>query len=166
MQYTIYKPALGKNVLSKNTMPKIFRLFLFETQTGDEKDDKNSLQRFGVLHLLTSQLTSQLRILLTTSLCRRCNTPKRWRLWLSSFSSFSSPVRVSNKNISWNMRVRSKKSLAKLNPLKSSRTWRLEIRNLTFLNAWAFVKPNLTRSSTSRIVYVYIKPIARGFIGL
>ena len=27
-------------------------IFLFETRTGDEKDDKNSLQRFGVLHLL------------------------------------------------------------------------------------------------------------------
>ena len=25
---------------------------LFETRTGDEKDDNNSLQRFGVLHLL------------------------------------------------------------------------------------------------------------------
>ena len=26
-------------------------IFLFETRPGDEKDDKNSLQRFGVLHL-------------------------------------------------------------------------------------------------------------------
>ena len=33
------------------------------------------------------------------SLWRRCNTPKRWRLFLSSFSS---PVRASNKNIPWN----------------------------------------------------------------
>ena len=28
------------------------RYILFETRTGDEKDDNNSLQRFGVLHLL------------------------------------------------------------------------------------------------------------------
>ena len=31
-------------------------IFLFETRTGDEKDDKNSLQRFGVLHLLQREL--------------------------------------------------------------------------------------------------------------
>ena len=36
------------------------------------------------------------------SLWRRCNTPKRWRLFLSSFSS---PVRVSNKNISWTILI-------------------------------------------------------------
>ena len=29
---------------------------LFETRTGDEKDDKNSLQRFGVLHLLQREI--------------------------------------------------------------------------------------------------------------
>ena len=57
---------------------------------------------------------SQLWILFTISLWRRCNAPIRWRLLLSSFSS---PVRVSNENISWNMRVRCKKSLAKLNSL-------------------------------------------------
>ena len=31
-------------------------IFLFETRTGDEKDDKNSLQRFGVLHLLQREI--------------------------------------------------------------------------------------------------------------
>ena len=31
-------------------------IFLFETRTGDEKDDKNSLQRFGVLHLLQRKI--------------------------------------------------------------------------------------------------------------
>ena len=31
-------------------------IFLFETRTGDGKDDKNSLQRFGVLHLLQREL--------------------------------------------------------------------------------------------------------------
>ena len=30
----------------------IIRYILFETRTGDEKDDNNSLRRFGVLHLL------------------------------------------------------------------------------------------------------------------
>ena len=30
----------------------VARYILFETRTGDEKDDNNSLQRFGVLHLL------------------------------------------------------------------------------------------------------------------
>ena len=50
------------------------RIYLFQTRTGDEKDDKNSLQRFGVLHLLqrvlevlegsvANFLKSQLRIL-------------------------------------------------------------------------------------------------------
>ena len=91
-------------------------MFLFETRTGDEKDDKNSLQRFGVLHLLQREILEGSVADFTDpsniSLWRRCNTPKRWRLFLSSFSS---PVRVSNKNISWNMRVRCKKSLAKLN---------------------------------------------------
>ena len=43
--------------------------FLFETRTGDEKDDNNSLQRFGVLHLLQREIVEgsvadfQLRIL-------------------------------------------------------------------------------------------------------
>ena len=32
--------------------PHVARYILFETRTGDEKDDNNSLQRFGVLHLL------------------------------------------------------------------------------------------------------------------
>ena len=34
-------------------------IFLFETRvrTGDEKDDKNSLQRFGVLHLLQREVS-------------------------------------------------------------------------------------------------------------
>ena len=31
-------------------------IYLFETRTGDEKDDKNSLQRFGVLHLLQREI--------------------------------------------------------------------------------------------------------------
>ena len=31
-------------------------IFLFETRMGDEKDDKNSLQRFGVLHLLQREI--------------------------------------------------------------------------------------------------------------
>ena len=47
-------------------------IFLIEARTGDEKDDKNSLQRFGVLHLLQREILegsvadlpeSQLRIL-------------------------------------------------------------------------------------------------------
>ena len=29
---------------------------LFETRTGDEKDDNDSLQRFGVLHLLQRKI--------------------------------------------------------------------------------------------------------------
>ena len=100
---------------------QIMDIFLFETRIGDEKDDNNSLQRFGVLHLLQREIVKRIRswlftfsLLFTISLWRRCNTPKRWRLLLSSFSS---PVRVSNKNISWNMRVRCKKPLAKLNSL-------------------------------------------------
>ena len=31
-------------------------IFLFETRTGDEKDDKNSLRHFGVLHLLRREI--------------------------------------------------------------------------------------------------------------
>ena len=31
-------------------------LYLFQTRKGDEKDDKNSPQRFGVLHLLQGEL--------------------------------------------------------------------------------------------------------------
>ena len=34
------------------THPHVARYILFETRTGDEKDDNDSLQRFGVLHLL------------------------------------------------------------------------------------------------------------------
>ena len=34
------------------THPHVARYILFETRTGDEKDDNNSLRRFGVLHLL------------------------------------------------------------------------------------------------------------------
>ena len=49
----------------------------------------------------------------TISLWRRCNTPKRWRLFLSSFRH---PFVSEIKKISWNMRVRCKKSLVKLNP--------------------------------------------------
>ena len=33
-----------------NLRPVRQDIFLFETRTGDEKDDQNSLQRFGVLH--------------------------------------------------------------------------------------------------------------------
>ena len=32
--------------------PHVAQYILFETRTGDEKDDNNSLRRFGVLHLL------------------------------------------------------------------------------------------------------------------
>ena len=32
------------------------RIYLFQTRKGDEKDDKNSPQRFGVLHLLQGEL--------------------------------------------------------------------------------------------------------------
>ena len=38
--------------LSLYTQPLYASYILFETRTGDEKDDNNSLQRFGVLHLL------------------------------------------------------------------------------------------------------------------
>ena len=36
-------------------------IFLFETRTGDEKDDNNSLQRFGVLHLLQREIVKMIR---------------------------------------------------------------------------------------------------------
>ena len=34
-------------------------IFLFETRTGDEKDDNNSLQRFDVLHLLQREIVKR-----------------------------------------------------------------------------------------------------------
>ena len=40
----------GKRLFTAH--PHVARYILFETRTGDEKDDNNSLQRFGVLHLL------------------------------------------------------------------------------------------------------------------
>ena len=46
---------MWKSRLDKNG-PFVSDIFLFETRTGDEKDDKNSLQRFGVLRLLQREL--------------------------------------------------------------------------------------------------------------
>ena len=43
-------------ILSTNEDIMFQDIFLFETRTGDEKDDKNSLQRFGVLHLLQREI--------------------------------------------------------------------------------------------------------------
>ena len=44
------KLSLANDFLQRTLM--LHDIFYFETRTGDEKDDNNSLQRFGVLHLL------------------------------------------------------------------------------------------------------------------
>ena len=48
------KLSLANDVLQRTLMFQ--DIFLFETRPGDEKDDKNSLQRFGVLHLLQREI--------------------------------------------------------------------------------------------------------------
>ena len=51
----LHRPAIrdinfGQRLFTAH--PHVARYILFETRTGDEKDDNNSLRRFGVLHLL------------------------------------------------------------------------------------------------------------------
>ena len=46
--------SLANDLLQRTLMFQ--DIFLFETRTGDEKDDKNSLQRFGMLHLLQREI--------------------------------------------------------------------------------------------------------------
>ena len=103
-----------------------FRIYFYlRHERVTKKDDNNSLQRFGVLHLLQREIVKRIR---------------SWQVSYGSFSLFlseegvtrrnvgdyychlfSSSVRVSNKNLSWNMRMRCKKSLAKLTLLQSCR---------------------------------------------
>ena len=88
--------SLADDFLQRTLKKKsCFRIYFYlRHERVTKKDDKNSLQRFGVLHLLQREIVqrirswlteSQLRILIIISLWRRRNTPKRWRLFLSSF---------------------------------------------------------------------------------
>ena len=59
----LYSPILpakfGQRLFT--THPHVSGYIFFETRTGDEKDDNNSLQHFGVLHLLQREIVKKIR---------------------------------------------------------------------------------------------------------